>query len=110
MSGNLDSSRDLVKICFRGSISWSEHSLITLGCRSSGPCDFDGFNFKIAFLMLSAVISIVDNVSIKSLSGNSGNGPGPSVSKTLAKYLFNSSAFVYCHLLVSHKVVSIDSS
>ena len=45
MSGNLDSERDLVKICFRGSINWSEHSLITLGCRLSGPCDFDGFNF-----------------------------------------------------------------
>ena len=78
MSGNLDASRDLV-ICFRGSINWSEHSLITLGCRLSGPCDFDVFYFKIALLILSAVISIVDNVSIKFLSGNSGSGPSPSV-------------------------------
>ena len=60
----------------------------------SGPCEFDGFNFEIAFKITFSEIFTVFIASLNSLSEKSGAGSTPSVSNTLAKNLFNRPAFL----------------
>ena len=93
ISGIFDSAKDFEKISFNGVSNWREHSIISLACKLSGPCDFDGFNLEIAFKIAFSEMSTVVIASLKSLSGKSGMGSSPSVSNTLAKQTFNSPVF-----------------